>query len=96
MSKEAVLQEVVRIIRRHLPESYRVFLFGSWAKGNALPTSDLDVAILGAEPVPWELMAKILHAKDEIPTLRSIDLVDLASKGQVFRDGVLQYAQPIA
>ena len=38
-----------QIIKSRLPADYKVLLFGSWAKGTALPQSDIDIAVLGKE-----------------------------------------------
>lgn len=95
MKKETIVQEAVRIIRKYLTDEYEVLLFGSWAKGNANETSDLDIAILGKNEVDWNVMARILSEVDEIKTLRKIDIVDLNSVGAEFKKNVLKYAQAI-
>ena len=95
MQKEDVINETANIIRKHLPEQYKIYLFGSWVKGNARENSDIDIGILGNKKVEWTIMAKILNSVDEINTLRSIDVVDLKSAGRNFREKVLQQAKPI-
>ena len=50
----------------------RVVLFGSRAKGTALPESDIDIAVSGVQDV--ELLREAL---EELPTLYKIDLVSL-------------------
>ncbi len=49
MQKEEILKEIIAIIKKHLPVDYNILLYGSWAKGNALETSDIDIGILGRE-----------------------------------------------
>ncbi len=93
MDKDLIIKEVARIIRKYLANNYKILFFGSWVKGNALPTSDIDIAILGTESVPWDLMAKILNEVDEIPTLRKIDVLDLNDKEEKFKNNVLSYAK---
>ena len=95
MEKDAIIDEVVAIIRRHLPEKYKIYVFGSWAKGNALETSDLDMGILGDAAVDIGIMDRIVKETDIIPTLRSIDVVDLQTKTDDFRKSVLEYAKLI-
>lgn len=95
MDKEIIIQKVVKIIRKYFSEDYKIFLFGSWAKGNALETSDLDIGILGPKKAPWSLMVKILSDIDGIPTLRKIDVVDFNTKAESFRQNVLSYSQPL-
>lgn len=95
MDKEAVIKEVKRIVRRRLPSEYRIVLFGSWARGNAQETSDIDIGIVGEKKVPWPLMAEILEEARDIQTLRSVDVVDLKAKSKEFQEKILQYARPI-
>lgn len=96
MEKGAIITEVSKIIRSYLPEEYKLFLFGSWAKGDARPTSDIDIGILGEERVPWEIMVKIRYALEGIPTLRSIDVVDLNATENNFKKTALQHAQALS
>lgn len=90
MEKNKVLKQVVAIIRSYLDENYKIYLFGSWAKNSALPTSDLDIAILGRKKISWETMAKIRQEIENVPTLRQIDIVDLNSVGKDFRKNILK------
>ena len=93
MKKDKIIKETVQIVRENLSDDYKIFLFGSWAKNNALETSDIDIGILGKERVKWSLMAKILEKTESIPTLRSIDVVDLNSVDKNFKNDVLKYAK---
>lgn len=95
MDKSTIIKEVTRIIRKYLSDDYKIMLFGSWAKNNALDTSDIDIAILGKEKVSWSVMVKILEETDNIPTLRSIDIVDLQTKEDSFRSNIMQYAKTL-
>jgi len=95
MEKDAIIDEVVAIIRRYLPEKYKIYIFGSWAKGNALETSDLDIGILGDIAVDSYIMDRIVKETEIIPTLRSIDVVDLQTKTDDFRKSILEYAKLI-
>jgi predicted nucleotidyltransferase len=79
-----------------LPEASAIYLFGSVASGDARADSDLDLAVLGARPLPPERLSR---ARQELAELlrRDVDLVDLAraptvlqaqivSTGRVIRD----------
>lgn len=91
MEKELIIKKTVDIIRNHLSREYKIYLFGSWARGDATGFSDIDIGILGPDKVPWETMVKILEEVDDIPTLRSVDVLDLNSKSFDFRNNVLSY-----
>ena len=95
MEKEDILKEVVGIIRQYLPPDYKVLLFGSWAKGTALDVSYSDIAIYGPERVDRGIMIRIKAILESIPTLRSLDVVDINSMSEEFKKDVLKHAQII-
>lgn len=96
MKKEDIIKEAVNIIKKYLTGNYKILLFGSWVRGDALETSDIDIGILGDEEVPWNIMAKILSEKENIYTLRAIDIVDLRAKNEKFSENVLKYGKVLA
>jgi predicted nucleotidyltransferase len=65
-----------------------VYLFGSWARGAQRPTSDIDVAIESAEPLPRALLASLREALEESTIPNRVDVVDLAETDAAFRDRV--------
>ncbi|MEK9168527.1 MAG: nucleotidyltransferase domain-containing protein [Patescibacteria group bacterium] len=95
MDKNLVIQKVIKIIRKYLPEEYKILLFGSWARGDALETSDIDIGILGKTEASWDIILKIKQEVDDISTLRKIDIVDLNSKESEFKENVLKYAKAL-
>ena len=95
MTKEKILKEIIKIIDSHISTKHDIYLFGSWAKGTALKTSDLDVAILSTRKIPFSKMAMIINEIEDIQTLRSIDIVDLRAKSKTFRKSVLSYAKKL-
>lgn len=92
MNKKIIIKEITKIIRDYLPESYKILIFGSWAKDNALETSDIDIGILGKKEIPWSIMVKILEEVEKIPTLRKIDIVDFNAVDDNFKKNALKYA----
>ena len=85
----ALLERVKGIVRRvlgHTPAD--VYLFGSWARGTQRPTSDIDVAIESAEPLPRALLASLREALEESTIPNRVDVVDLAETDTAFRDRV--------
>ncbi|KKU14337.1 hypothetical protein A3I34_00065 [Candidatus Jorgensenbacteria bacterium RIFCSPLOWO2_02_FULL_45_12] len=96
MDKKDIIKEVTNIIKRHLPEgNYKILLFGSQARGDDYPESDIDIGILGDSKISFEMFSRILHEKDGILTLRKIDIIDLNSVGESFKKEVLSYARRI-
>jgi predicted nucleotidyltransferase len=81
-----VVRQVSRIVRGTLGDpAYRVFLYGSWAAGEAGDRSDIDIGIEGGSPVPPEAMAAIREACDALPTLYTIEIVDFVRVPPGFR-----------
>ena len=73
---DAIVSDVVaRAVRLVAPE--RIWLFGSWVKGTATRASDVDLAMEGAQGGArrWALFAT--EAREEVPALVDLDLVDL-------------------
>ena len=87
----------VEIVRRHLPDAaYKIFLFGSRARGTAHERSDVDIGIEGPLPAPYEILAAIIDEIVESPTLYSVDVVDLKRAPAQFRAVALERAMEIA
>ena len=89
------LSEARRIVLRGLAgRSARVYLFGSWARGEASRVSDIDVAILPMESLPVGLLTEMQEALDESISLYPVDLVDLTEVSDAFRARVLAEGVP--
>ena len=70
------MQSIVRAAQRSLVLR-RVILFGSRARGDARPDSDIDLAFEhGSSDSQWAEFVN--EMAEEAPTLLSLDLVDLA------------------
>ena len=93
MEKDEIVKKTAGIVREYVPNNCKIYIFGSWAKGDALETSDIDIGILGEKKVAWSSMAKILEKVEDIRTLRSIDVVDLNSVDKSFKNNVMKYAK---
>ena len=65
--------------------------FGSWVQGTARPHSDIDLAIShpgGIDPTDYGRL--VAWVTEDIPTLYSIDLINLAEVSEDFRIRILQ------
>ena len=84
------LEETRRLVLEGLRGAgTKVYLFGSWAKGHATRGSDIDVAVVGEQPVsPW-LLSEIRERLEESSVLYPVDLVDLSNASSSFRERVL-------
>lgn len=66
-----------------------VYLFGSWARGDARRISDIDIAIGAEGPLPVALLSEIREALSESPIPYPVEVVDLADISPSFRARIL-------
>lgn len=77
--------EIVRsILLRHVPQ-YEIWAFGSRAKGTAKEYSDLDLAIITAQPLDLSVSAAISDDFMESDLPIKVDVVDWATTSACFR-----------
>jgi len=83
---------ILRIILQHLdPDDYIIFLFGTFAAGKTVRSSDIDIGILGRDKVPDKTFIEIQEELDtNVPTLRKIDLVDFSTVDEKVKDEALK------
>jgi predicted nucleotidyltransferase len=86
-----IAQEVAALARQVLGTDIEVIWFGSWPKGTAKPHADIDIAVGGCQAFPPERLAELHTLIDDVATLHEIDLVDLHTVGEVFRDEILRH-----
>ena len=89
------VSDAIRAIVREAKQSLALrgaLLFGSRARGDARPASDIDLA-LEHDSTDAEWAAFVNRMADEAPTLLPVDLVDLrrvdaALRKRILREGV--------
>jgi predicted nucleotidyltransferase len=74
-------------------ERYQVFIFGSEATGVADRRSDIDIGILGPQPVPGAIVQQIRERLEGVRTLRAFDVVDFCSVDESFKAKALEHAE---
>lgn len=84
------------IINRYINIPYKLYIFGSFARGEALPYSDLDIALETEKEMYETQIRKIKYEIDNIKTLKKIDFIYLNKssedmKNLVKKEGVLIY-----
>ena len=75
---------VCSVLRQHVPDR-EVLAFGSRATWTAKNYSDLDLAILGDEPLPLDVSSALAEAFSESDLPFKVDLVDWARIDKTFR-----------
>ena len=81
---------VKQIVLKHIPkDNFAVFLFGSRAVGNAKPLSDIDIGILGLEPLPTIIKVDLESDLEESIVPNKIDLIDFYQVDKDFKKEAL-------
>lgn len=82
--KTADLQSVQSILRQYIPDR-EVWAFGSRLSKTAKPFSDLDLAVMGNEPLSAPTLADLKEAFSESDLPFKVDIVDWAETQENFR-----------
>ena len=88
-------QEIQRCLAPLLtPLGARLILFGSRARGDACPGSDIDIAVAAGQPLPREVLAAARECLEESSLPFRVDLVDLASAAPELASAVRREGVP--
>ena len=88
---KTLVNQVAGEIRSELGDNITVIWFGSWVRGNASPHSDIDLAISSPSLIHPEKIAMLRDWIDDLPTLFSIDLIDLNEASPIIVDEIKRY-----
>lgn len=91
MNDEELRRAVEAGVRAALPDLSWLALFGSRARGDATPDSDVDVAVLACGPIAEERL-RALRGDLEIAIRRDVHLIDLRRASTVLRSQVVANA----
>lgn len=75
------------ILAQQVPE-YEVRAFGSRVKGTARKYSDLDLVVVGKEPLGFSRYSKLTTALEESSLPFNVDVLDWHSIPESFREGI--------
>ncbi len=75
LSSETI--QLIKTFFASIPEVKEVKIFGSRAKGNFKPSSDIDFVLVG--DITPKLLRHIAFELDELPTPYSFDVVDFSN-----------------
>jgi predicted nucleotidyltransferase len=90
-TRNAILKTVFEIVEKNLKGLHaQIYLYGSWARNEERPTSDIDLAIWSDKPLPTGTLSKLRTALEEAPIPYPIEVVDLREADAVFRQQVLK------
>ena len=94
MTVKEIQNAVVKIIHKYLGNNAKIYLFGSWARGDANLTSDIDIAIQ-INDKESEKYYLIKEEVESLRTLRKIDVVNLSLVSKKFKTHIFKYAIPL-
>ena len=87
------LTTVLGTLSRHVPDR-DIRVMGSRASGRAKPFSDLDLVVMGDEPLSLPARGELRDAFDESNLPFAVDLIEWASSSDAFRRVITERAQP--
>lgn len=67
---------IIAILKKHLPEYYEVWAFGSRVKGTAKNYSDLDLVVIGNEKLPSKILMKMKEDFEDSTLPFRVDVLD--------------------
>ncbi len=76
LTDSQILRAIKEIVRKYLPKA-KIYLYGSRAKGTHSRVSDYDIAIDNGEKIDVAILQKIIFELEDLPTLRTFDVIDL-------------------
>ncbi len=88
---QQIAHEVAKLARSMLGAHVEVIWFGSWPKGTAHSHADIDIAVSGPTAFLPERLAELRAGIEDMATLHEIDLIDLHTVGERFKQEILRY-----
>jgi uncharacterized protein len=82
-------QKIIDTIKSHLPEA-QIFLFGSRARKDNTPESDIDIAVDNKEKIDSFVMSQIKEEVEESTIPFTVDIVDLNNVSKDFKEQILK------
>ncbi|GGJ06995.1 hypothetical protein GCM10010885_15190 [Alicyclobacillus cellulosilyticus] len=86
------VREAVRLVRDVAGAGVRCYVFGSLARGEAGPASDIDLALEADGPLPRRVLAEIRERLEESHIPYVFDVVDLRAVDGSFANRIRQEA----
>ena len=80
-----LVRDLQRLARKYQGNGLDLFVFGSFARGDQRPTSDLDLGVEWRGQHNPETFLRLYWEVQELPTIRKIDLVDFEQADSDFR-----------
>ncbi len=90
----AQLELIESILRAHVPGA-SAWVFGSRARGDARPASDLDLLLADSEPIELPVLWRLKDAFEESTLPWRVDVVDRARASAAFLEAISGQLTPL-
>ncbi len=85
------LNQVKEVVFQFIPkDSARVYLYGSWARGEERPTSDIDIGICPLKKFSPRLLSDLSEALEESSVPYRVEVVNLNETSEAFFQRVIK------
>lgn len=89
IARQQILDMVRQVVLTEIgDEPVKVYLFGSWARGEEHISSDIDIAVESIDGVPLDILALLREALEESAVPYRVDVVDLAEAEKILASKV--------
>jgi len=88
--EQADCDTVLEILRRRIPDR-TVWVFGSRTNGKARKYSDLDLVVVGSEPIPNEIYDELIEDFDDSELPIRVDLLDWNRIDDSFKPYIMKH-----
>ncbi len=78
-------RELQRLAQKYAAFGLELFIFGSFARGDQRPNSDLDLGVEWQGERAPAIFRQLYDEVESLPTIRPIDLVDFTQVGLDFK-----------
>ena len=82
-------EKIIKVIEIFFPDA-KIYLFGSYARGQQTLSSDLDIAIDLGTDVPLVQLSQIREMISILHTMQKVDVVDFHSVPSELRQTILE------
>ena len=82
-------EKVIVIIHMFLPDA-KIYLFGSYARGDFNRLSDVDIAIDTGEKIPFHLKGQIIEMINALNLVQRVDIVDFQRAPVALKESILK------
>lgn len=97
MIKASIINEIKNILSKHInPHEFNIFIFGSFAMGKNIYSSDIDLGIEGKNALSASTIVKIQHDLEESNIPYKIDIVDFDKVSDRFKKIAMKQIIPLS